>query len=89
MRGWMNEPRIPRTTGPGAKEHACAGDPPADFGDVVVLSDGSLGVVCAPDPGARQVTCLELDELGNLSRCGDQPEIVIAGWDAVQRVVGW
>jgi hypothetical protein len=58
------------------------------FGDVLVLSDGSLVVVCAPESGTRQAACLELDERGNLALCGEGPEVVLAGWDAIAQVVG-
>lgn len=58
------------------------------YGDVVVLSDGSLAVVWAPDRGNGQVVGFELDPLGNLALTGETPEIVIAGRESVQRVVG-
>jgi hypothetical protein len=58
------------------------------YGDVVIFSDGSLAVVWAPDRGNGQVMGLELDELGNLAVSGEIPEIVIAGRETVQRVVG-
>jgi hypothetical protein len=58
------------------------------FGDVVVLSDGTLGVVAEPGRCAGLVTCLELDELGNLARCGRDPEILMAPRDSIHRVVG-
>jgi hypothetical protein len=58
------------------------------YGDVVIFSDGSLAVVWAPDRGNGQVVGFELDELGNLAVSGETPEIVIAGRDTVQRVVG-
>ena len=58
------------------------------FGDVVVLSDGTLGVVAEPVGEAGLVTCLELDELGNLARCGRDPGILMAPLESVHRVVG-
>jgi len=58
------------------------------LGDVVVLSDGTLGVVAEPGCGAGLVTCLELDELGNLPRSGRDPEILMAPRDSIHRVVG-
>ena len=58
------------------------------YGDVVIFSDGSLAVVWAPDRGNGQVVGFELDELGNLAISGETPEIVIAGRETVQRVVG-
>ena len=64
------------------------GGAPVLFGDVVVLSDGSLAVVWAPNRGGDQIMGFELDELGNLAFSGEAPEIVIAGWEAIHRVVG-
>ena len=58
------------------------------YGDVVIFSDGSLAVVWSPDRGNGQVVGFELDELGNLAISGETPEIVIAGRESVQRVVG-
>jgi len=67
---------------------ALSGSPLLRFGDVVVLSDGTLGVVAEPGRGAGLVTCLELDELGNLARRGRDPEILMAPRDSIHRVVG-
>ena len=68
----------------GAAESPTAPEP----GDVVVLNDGSLAVVCLADAGNGQLACLELDELGNLALCGDEPEIVITDPETVHRTVG-
>ena len=58
------------------------------YGDVVIFSDGSLAVVWSADRGNGQLVGLELDELGNLARSGQTPEIVFAGRETVARVVG-
>jgi hypothetical protein len=64
--------------------HAC----PVQFGDVVLLSDGSLGVVFMPDQGKRLLSCFELDDLGNLPGSERDREIVISDWDSVERIIG-
>ncbi|MDH3518916.1 MAG: hypothetical protein OEM49_00540 [Myxococcales bacterium] len=61
---------------------------PVQFGDVVLLSDGSLGVVFMPDQGKNLLSCFELDDLGNLPQAERDREIVIAGWDSIERVIG-
>lgn len=61
---------------------------PVRFGDVVLLSDGSLGVVYLPDQGRDLLACFELDELGNLPRFERERETIIAGRDSIERVVG-
>jgi hypothetical protein len=67
---------------------ASSGTTQLRFGDVVVLSDGTLGVVAEPASCAGLVTCLELDGLGNLARCGRDAEILMAPRDSIHRVVG-
>ena len=69
-------------------EAICDSDAPVSVGDVVVLSDGSLAVVCVPEAVTHQAACFELDECGNLAVCSEGPEVVLADWDAIARVVG-
>lgn len=61
---------------------------PVRFGDVVQITDGSLGIVHLPDSGAEHCACFEIDELGELARQDGQLDVLIAGWDAVHRVIG-
>jgi len=80
-----NAPRPARPTRDArASPRAC----PVRFGDVVLLSDGSLGVVFMPDQGKRLLSCFELDDLGNLPGPERDREIVISDWDTVERVIG-
>jgi hypothetical protein len=64
-------------------DNAC----PVRFGDVVLLSDGSLGVVYLPDQGRDLLACFELDELGNLPKAERERETIIACPDSITRVV--
>ena len=59
---------------------------PVRFGDVVLLSDGSLGIVYLPDQGRELLTCFELDELGNLPKAERERETIIASRDSIARV---
>ncbi len=61
---------------------------PVCFGDVVQITDGSLGIVYLPDRGADHCACFEIDELGELARQDGQLDVLIAGWDAIHRVLG-
>ena len=60
---------------------------PVRFGDVVLLSDGSLGVVYLPDQGRELLACFELDELGNLPMAERERETIITSRDSIARVV--
>jgi hypothetical protein len=68
----------------GTGEPSC----PIRFGDIVLLSDGSLGVAFLPDQGGELLACFALDELGDLPNPEPEREIVIANWDSIERVVG-
>jgi hypothetical protein len=60
---------------------------PVRFGDVALLSDGSLGVVYLPDQGVERMACFELDELGNLPERERERETIIASRDSIARIV--
>jgi len=77
-------PATPIREEAGAELRTC----PVQFGDVVLLSDGSLGVVFMPDQGKRLLSCFELDDLGNLPGSERDREIVISDWDSIERVIG-
>ncbi|HEY5658742.1 MAG TPA: hypothetical protein VIY27_13215 [Myxococcota bacterium] len=77
----------PGSTGADDEHPPGAGDRRVRFGDVVLLSDGSLGVVYLPDQGAELMACFELDELGNLPEQPRDRETLIASRDSIARVV--
>ncbi len=60
---------------------------PVRFGDLVLLSDGSLGLVYLPDQGRELMACFELDELGELPTNEAERETIIASRDSIARVV--
>jgi hypothetical protein len=60
---------------------------PVRFGDLVLLSDGSLGLVYLPDQGRELMACFELDELGDLPADEEKCETIIASRDSIARVV--
>ena len=57
------------------------------FGDLVLLSDGSLGLVYLPDQGRELLACFELDDLGDLPAVEAERETIIASRDSIARVV--
>jgi hypothetical protein len=60
---------------------------PVRFGDLVLLSDGSLGLVYLPDQGRELLACFELDPLGELPAIETERETIIASRDSIARVV--
>jgi hypothetical protein len=60
---------------------------PVRFGDVVLLSDGSLGLVYLPDQGRELMACFDFDPLGDLPALEAERETIIASRDSIARVV--
>lgn len=57
------------------------------FGDLVLLSDGSLGLVYLPDQGRELLACFEIDELGELPTAEEERETIIASRESIARIV--